>query len=140
LSKNEEMLLTYPFKLIGKPFEYGGRGPSGFDCFGLTIEFFKRLGQEVRDFNNPEFTRKDIHNTIKYGEPLLNIEKIDNPEPYCFVIFEIRPPFISHIGVVLEDCNHFLHVRPKISTCIEKLDKYEWKKRIRGFYRWKKQD
>jgi len=33
--------------LIGLPFQYGGRGPAAYDCFGLTQEVLRRYGIEL---------------------------------------------------------------------------------------------
>jgi len=30
--------------LIGKPFQWQGRGPNAYDCWGLTLEVMSRLG------------------------------------------------------------------------------------------------
>ena len=39
--------------LIGKPFAWRGRGPAGFDCFGLVLEMFKRTGRELPNWDTP---------------------------------------------------------------------------------------
>ncbi len=61
---------------------------------------------------------------------------LEEPEPYCFVVFAIRPPYVSHIGVVLEDCKSFLHIMRKRRVAREPLDHIIWKKKRIGFYRW----
>ena len=119
--------------LIGKAFEYGGRGPDSFDCYGLAKEVFKRAGRELPEVNSPtEFNT--IHNVGQDLKELISVE-VPEPEPFCIVGFMIRPPFVSHMGIVLEDGFRFIHVLENTLVCIERLDNATWKDKIGGFYR-----
>ena len=122
--------------LIGKPFLAGGRGPDGYDCYGLAKEIYKRRGIELPeyDYDSPD-NFSLIHHLIHGGRDLF--ETIERPEAFCLVLFTIRPPYVSHIGVVLEDCNSFIHVVEKVCAAVEKLEHPIWERRVRGFLRWK---
>lgn len=71
---------------------------------------------------------------VMQGKELFNV--IEKPEPWCIVAMAIHPRYVSHIGVVIEDCRRFIHVMAKTRVSIERLDAMEWTPRIRGFYRW----
>lgn len=119
--------------LIGKPFKYGGRGPSEYDCYGLAIEIYSRKGHELPDINSPtEF--ETIHSAGQELKSLISVE-IEKPEPFCIVGFKIRPPYISHMGIVLDDTFHFIHILRNTNVCVERLNSIIWKDKIGGFYR-----
>lgn len=119
--------------LLGKKFEYGGRGPDTYDCYGLCMEVYKRIGKDLPEFG---FATKAeiIHEMIKTGKEYF--EKIDTPEPYCLIAFYIRYPYVSHIGVMLEP-PYFIHILEKTQVTIERIDSPVWQRKIAGFYRWK---
>ncbi len=125
--------------LIGKPFRYGGRGRNphdgteSYDCYGLVCEIYKRRG----------ITLPPLLSAIEYHkiDPLFHQQKeaykrIEQPEPFCIVSFIIRPPYVSHIGVVLQDGKRFMHILKKRAVTIEPLSSPSWNHRIEGFYQW----
>lgn len=120
--------------LLGKPFKMGGRGPDDYDCYGLCLEVSARAGIEIVSFDSIAdiCLRSDAINAGK-----ADYIKLSKPEPFCLVGFKIRPPFVTHIGVVLADCKHFIHIMIKRSVAIERLDLPVWSKRLDGFYRYK---
>lgn len=125
------MMLNYE-DLLGKPFRYGGRGSDDYDCYGLAMEISRRLGKELPDFCSPTEAGL-IHQVYTEGKDLF--KALDKPEPYCIVAFRIHPRYTSHMGVVLEDCNRFIHILKGTSVCIERLDSLLWEKKISGFYK-----
>lgn len=121
------------FDLLGKGFEYGGYGPDYYDCKGLVFELYKRLNIKFPNYHSPKSVI-DQHELFQYG--LANhAVKLDSVEPHCMVLFKIRPPYSSHIGLVLEDCSRFIHIMPKSSVTVERLDSLLWANKIEGFYR-----
>ncbi len=123
-------------KYLGAPFKYRGQSiAEGFDCYNLCRAIYKEKGVEL-----PEYAYSDkpedslIHKLINEGEELLR--KIDKPEPYCLVLLKIFPPYPTHLGVVLEDCIHFIHIMQKRSVAVERFDSPLWKDNITGFYRY----
>lgn len=128
--------------LIGKPFAYGGRGPEAYDCYGLALEVKRRVSSPlesggdrggVPDFEHPD-TPEDIHRVILAARE--RFSAIPAPAPFCFVTFTVCYPFTSHVGIVLPDCVHFIHILERTSVCIERLDSIAWKRRITGYYEW----
>lgn len=118
--------------LFAARYESGGRGPEAFDCFGLFSEVCRRRGITVPEHQTPEAmaARADL---IAAGRAADWIE-IDKPEPYCAVALRIGP-FVAHMGVVLDDCRHFLHACEGTGISVELLTSPRWEKRIAGFYR-----
>jgi cell wall-associated NlpC family hydrolase len=122
--------------LIGKPFEYGARGPDKYDCYGLCMEVYRRIGKELLDYGSDEDFRIIQDKVNGNKKDFIRLEK---PEPFCFVTFMILKPYVSHIGIVLEDCLSFIHVvRFKRFVCIEPLDSPRWRSRIDGFWHYGK--
>ncbi|HYC54616.1 MAG TPA: NlpC/P60 family protein [Candidatus Binatia bacterium] len=39
--------------LVGKPWQWGGRGDPGWDCFGVMVEYFRLDGIELPDVQRP---------------------------------------------------------------------------------------
>lgn len=118
--------------LIGKPFADGGRGPLAYDCFGLLSELCRRRGLALPPEPNPlgvPDKSAAIAAAIERGE----WRRLDAPEPYCAVAFRIVPPFVTHIGMVL-DGGRFIHVRRGANVAIERLDSIVWRSRIAGYY------
>lgn len=119
--------------LLGVPYEKHGRTTKGLDCYGLVHLVYERLGENLPD--SDEYSELlSMHNKI--AEHKSQFVEIEKPEPFCLVTFSILPPYVTHIGIVLEDCKRFIHIMEKRNVTIEKLDK--WQKRCRGFYKWVK--
>lgn len=54
--------------LIGRPFVRGGRGPDGFDCWGLVLEVRRRLRLPLPpDYPSADFSRATM-NALFHGE------------------------------------------------------------------------
>lgn len=118
--------------LLGKPFAWGGRGPESYDCFGLCKEVFRRKGIELPDYqSNPEFQIIDERLAEGRSKYLLEIDKAENG---CIVLFKIKPPFVSHIGVMV-NATQFIHITQKSSVSVERVDSLLWANKVHGFYR-----
>lgn len=117
--------------LLGKEYLHNGRGPDHYDCWGLCMEVYRRLGKSLPEFLPAIAEPACIHGVVNSAKNLF-IE-IQKPMPYCLVAFMVRPPFVTHIGVVL-DTNKFIHLLRKSRVTIERLDSIAWSKRIKGFY------
>lgn len=124
--------------LLGAEFSYGGKGSGTYDCWHLSREIYKRLGVDVPEFDSP--SENSLINTMIRDEMWKIVDKIDKPEPYCFVLFKLHPKYVTHIGVVLEDCDSFIHIMQKSRVSVEKLSEPHWKTKIEGFYKWKMKD
>jgi len=135
--------------LIGKTFKYNTFGPNDYDCYGLCQEVCKRGGIDLPDQSKflelhtpyPEYEVRGTDRTAlvdKCFDALAKtnwFEKLDEPEPFCIIVFKSGPYISGHIGVVI-DKNRFIHTYPKKNCCIERLDNPLWQKKIEGFYRY----
>lgn len=118
--------------LLGMPFVPGGRGPDGYDCYGLVLEIYHRLGKPL-----PELV-SDIHENEALHSGYLHVinvlTPVESPAPWSVVAFRLQGSFVTHAGVVLPDCRRFIHIRAKASVNIQKLSSPLWQHRIAGFY------
>lgn len=120
--------------LLGAPFVYGGRSvKEGFDCYGLVMELYRRRGIQLPTSQSTD-QYSLIHRMINDAKPLFT--EIAKPEPYCLATFMIRPPYTTHIGVVLEDARSFIHIMQKRLVAVERLDHAGWAQRNTGYFRW----
>jgi murein DD-endopeptidase len=120
--------------LLGKEFEWGGRGPSTYDCYGLVIEARGRAGkfmpEDCLSTDQPACIDSGIHDAITR----CRFTELSGPRPFCLVTFRIHPRFTTHIGMVLEDNVRFIHILRKMRVGVERLDSPEWARRITGFW------
>lgn len=114
--------------LIGAEFEYGGRGPDRYDCFGLLKEMYRRQGVII-----PEQISTDDEGQNQ-ARILLNAStqwQKTTQRPGVAVLFRLGR-LICHVGFVLDD-RYFLHAWEKTGGVTrEKLS--DWTRRIAGFY------
>ena len=129
-----ELVNEIASSLVGIPFLKGGRDPKvGLDCYGLCKTLCLHLGVELPEQESPE-EREDIDAVVQ-GEKE-HFVKLTSIEPLAIVVFAIRPPYESHVGIVLPDRRRFIHTSRSVGCSIEKLDAPFWAKRVRGFYKW----
>lgn len=101
-------------------------------CYDLCKLIYHRRGIEIPSFNDPGEV-SIVDELVKNNKYLFT--RINEPIPFCFVTFYIKYPYVSHIGLVLEDCKRFIHIlNPKKGVTIEKLDSLAWSRRIEGYY------
>lgn len=112
-------------------YEAGGRGEGVFDCFGLFSEVCRRRGVAVPKHPTPD-NLSAREEAILQGASTWT--KLDKPEPWCGVAFRIGP-FVAHMGVVMADCEHFVHADRAIGITTDRLDNPKWSRRIAGYYR-----
>lgn len=118
-------------KYIGIPYIPHGRDLKGLDCYGLAILIYREKGIELPDpcYPNTEIsTNKRIMESL---ESTIPNEKLDKPEPYCFIEFYVlgEP---SHIGIYLGS-GEFIHSSRSTGVVVDKL--YRWEKRVKGYYK-----
>jgi cell wall-associated NlpC family hydrolase len=119
-----------------KVYAHGGRGPVEFDCFGFCVEVYKQFGINLPvDYDAPvERQERDlaIRAEVDNASRFVAISQIDIPS---LVTFMIRPPYVTHIGVVISP-NHFIHMIQGAGVSINNFNNHFWKKRIAGFYQY----
>lgn len=126
--------VPYYTDLIGKPFEYGGRGPDSFDCFGLVVELYRRTGVALPEF---ESTDNEEHQQVRFRQGVASYyEQVHIPQPMDIIMFQIVPRWVSHCGVYLGH-GRFIHIMSKIKVAVETLQHPVWEHRQRGCYRFR---
>ena len=143
--------------LMNTPFRFGGRGrhcvcgreyadsdaavcslcraklvgTSFYDCYGLAMEVCRRNDVELPAHTSVCEPRLTFE-AIERGKS--DFLELDKPEPFCLVVLDIKAPYQTHIGVVLEDPAWFIHIMPKRSVGIKRLRK--WERRVDGYFRY----
>lgn len=119
-------------ELLGIPFAYGGRDPAkGLDCYGLVIEYYRRLGLSAPD-------------VASYSEGVLQSEpdafhalrpqawqEIDGEPKDGDVVTIFSGGNVTHCGILVG--KNILHTSQKTGSLLTPLRRL--KSRIEGFYR-----
>jgi cell wall-associated NlpC family hydrolase len=114
--------------LIGKPFEWGGRGNPGFDCWGLVRECYRMADVQTPEYDTPEGMASRI------SAILLGVMEWEVAERGvgAMVLFSL-PGGMKHVGYCI-DGNRFIHCwEGSGGVCIERIS--TWQRRIQGFYK-----
>lgn len=122
-------------KYIGIPYKSRGRGES-LDCWGLVRCIYKdefNITLPNLDGYDDSENGEQVQNVVE-TESFKNWTKIVSPLPFSVVVFRMGR-HCSHVGVML-DAVHFLHALKNRNSCVERIDKAQWEKRVDGFYRW----
>lgn len=121
--------------LIGAPFLEKGRGPNGYDCYGVYLEVNRRLGKEVPDLSSVAIAQTELI-VRKITEARRLFGKItDAARPGDLVLIRNRPDQARHIGVAVCRC-FFLEVCDRIGIHRSRLDDPTWSQLIEGVYRY----
>tara|TARA_B100002049_G_scaffold227985_1_gene202134 strand:+ start:1324 stop:1716 length:393 start_codon:yes stop_codon:yes gene_type:complete len=119
-------------ELMGARFQFGGRGPEFFDCWGLVGECFRRAGKPAPIYETPN-TREAIARYIS-GQLDSCWKKVERTPGSAVVIRFPDPTGVTqlHVGYVLDD-TYFLHAS-ETAQCVarERLSAYH--RNIMGFY------
>lgn len=127
--RTDEMLKDYS-DLIGTPFEYGGRGPDTYDCYGLVMELGRRNGVEFPEIeSSAELAVCHAKMTVESMSD--KWQKIDNARPGAVAWMQVGR-YGCHVAYVL-DQHRFIHTWEKSNgVVIERLE--DWKNRILGYF------
>jgi cell wall-associated NlpC family hydrolase len=118
--------------LVGIPFKNGGRGPDGYDCWGLACEVFRRYGTELPDYRIDAHDREAIFS--EYQNVKTNYVEVSGNLPVpCLVFMRFNSAWGNHVGVYI-GAGKFIHARAKSNSCIERIDSPAWRSNIIGFY------
>lgn len=129
-------LITEPYLLIGIPFVSRGRDKSGLDCYGLIMEVYRRLNIKLPEYAYSSTKETSLlHLLIQDGDDIA--ESVTYPQFGDIVTISIKHPYVHHLGFILNE-NQFIHAIRNRHVCIESLGAAEWKKRIRCYWRFKK--
>ncbi len=126
-------------KFIGKPFVDGGRGPEGYDCWGLVKAVFREYGYVLEDYEISCFNTIMIDTEIRgHKEAQVDWLPIDEPIEPCLVTMRINedhPQLIQHVGVYVGN-NKFIHTLEKSGVHMVDINHRFYKNFIEGFYKW----
>lgn len=118
--------------LIGKPFEYGARGPKAYDCYGLYLEMAKRAGKAVPDYpsaSDPEENSKEIMKAMQNGWEMPKVVGEGNA-----VLLRLLPKSPCHIGFML-DSDTFIHALQEFGgVVVDRISNPKWTRRVVGFF------
>lgn len=119
--------------LIGKPFMDGGRGPGGYDCYGIAAEVFRRFGIVLPDYKIACHDYERIDGEIEKQRPLWIRQNPENLPVPCLVVIKFNTAWCNHTGVYIGN-GKFIHTRERIGVNVDDIDNPIWKRRIEGFY------
>jgi cell wall-associated NlpC family hydrolase len=118
--------------LIGTPFEYGGRGPQAFDCWGLVMECYRRVhGVVLPDLRSPSDPAVQAAMAATMMQQTC-WERV-SPAPGAIVALRVGR-LITHVGFALED-DKLIHAW-KQTGGVTVNPIAVWQHRIEGFYRY----
>lgn len=112
VSKSQKKLLEEARSWIGTPYAYAkAEKGTGTDCSGMVMSVYETV-----------LDKKIPRNSLKQAEFCNRIER-DEVEPGDLVFFATGkdPQRISHVGIVLEDKESFIHASTSKGVCISQL-------------------
>lgn len=119
--------------LIGKPFVDGGRGPEGYDCYGLVMECYRRNGINLPEQNIGCMDTPKIASEIENQRPAW--VRLNTPETPCLVAIRLTPGIVNHVGVYIGN-GQFIHAYKNAGgVCINRIADPIWRRRIEGYYK-----
>jgi len=101
--------------MVGAPYRYGGVDPAGFDCSGLVLYSFRKIGIALP---------RDTHSLRKIGVEI----DMDDLAKGDLVFFDQEGKKSSHVGIYLGD-GRFVHA-PSTGGKVraDKIDLTYWRK------------
>jgi len=121
--------------LIGKPYKTGGRGPGGYDCWGICMAAAKRASITLPDIDVPD--GDELKGKTIAEQKRSNFRKLSAARAYSIALFRIiddNSQIKWHVGFVLENCRNFIHTTGKMGAVISSLTDPVWRLFLEGFY------
>lgn len=116
--------------LIGIPFDYGGRGPETYDCYGLLMECWRRAyGVELPEFRS---SRIAARNALVMARNMHRWREVE-ARPGAGVLLKTKGGVASHVGFLLEQ-DRMIHTWEKSGGVLIEPLWGDWRNRIVGFY------
>lgn len=117
--------------MIGKPYKEHGRGPDGYDCYGIAVEFYSRAGIRFPDVFYSDHDQEGLCGEIKVAVMSgLPARRIDVPEYGCLVEMELGGS--PHVGVYLGG-GRLMHATRNIGVCVQDVTCYG--RLVKGYWR-----
>ena len=120
-TKEVDSLLKTAKSYLGVPYKYGGNNQSGFDCSGLVVVSFDKLGLKL-----PRVSSQQANS----GKEI----KINDVRKGDLLFFNTSGNSISHVGII-DEIDHsgeikFIHSSTSKGVIISSLDENYWKLRF----------
>lgn len=112
--------------LIGKSFEE-------YDCRQVCLEVMRRSGNELFTHDSSSSDIWDIRDAIQKAMDDGCFRKLEHPVPGCIVAIKMVPPFVDHMGIMLDKYT-FIHATEQYGVVVNRIDDGRWKRRVAGFY------
>jgi cell wall-associated NlpC family hydrolase len=127
-------------KYVGIPFAEHGRTPSGCDCWGLVrLFYYKEMGVLLPDLGPLYRDTTDADGMRRvYADQLGRWQPVDRPVAGDVALLNVAAGPV-HVGVMV-DVRRMLHVQRGTDAVIERVDSLLWKNRVRGFFRYSRED
>lgn len=126
-------------KYIGTPFEERGRGPDGYDCWGLARLIMKQEKNIDLPCLSEIYEKTTDHILISDAvlrEQKIGWKEITRPAAFDFIVMrQMGVPM--HIGVVTKP-GYMIHCERGIDAVHVKYNSLRWEKRIEGFFRYER--
>ena len=100
---------------LGAPYRYGGTGEGGFDCSGLVLRVYQRLGVRL-----PRTSRAMFE----------SLPPVSEPGPGDLVFFSFSGGAVDHVGIYLGG-GRFVHASDR-GVVVEPLDAPWYRRAFRG--------
>jgi len=107
------LALVRPY--LGAPYRYGGTGEGGFDCSGLVLRVYEKLGVKLPRTSAAMYEA---------------LPPVETPAPGDLVFFSFSNQRIDHVGLYLGE-GRFVHASNR-GVVIERLDLPWYRKAFRG--------
>jgi cell wall-associated NlpC family hydrolase len=114
-------VIAYARAQIGKPYIYGGVGPRGFDCSGLTMKAYRAAGVSIPRTSDVQYFH--THRIAKGKE---------RPGDLVFFDYHRGMSGPGHVGIVLDPARHTMIAAPHTGTTV-KIQNYVTVGRADGF-------
>jgi cell wall-associated NlpC family hydrolase len=129
--------VTAPFAdLVGVPFQWKGRGPDVYDCYGLVAEMARRCAMKVPDYSSPtvhQHIASLIDEQVSFWTPC-------KPGPGAVATIRVRTrhngqmqTLVSHVAFLLPHGRMIHAWEASGGVTVERVE--DWQRRITGFYR-----
>ena len=120
--------------LIGVPFKNGGRDKSGYDCYGLAIEVYRRYGIELPDYTISAIDAARIDQEVATQKPFwVEVDRDHLIVPTMVVMRFNFGPLVNHTGVYIGN-GLMIHTIQKRQVHVVSINDGYWSRRIAGFY------
>ena len=120
--------------LVGAPFVNGGREvATGFDCYGLAMEVFRRHSIDLPDYRISCEDASRIDRTVDAEKKGGYWTRLESPIPPCVVVLRFNNHQWNHVAVYIGN-GRMIHTARKTGVRIERLDHPYWRQRIEGYY------